>query len=69
MDMLETIKGCRSVRKYTKQQVSRADLAKIIEAGKAKQNALKNQFAWKDIKNNSSNEEESDIEKLVNKYE
>lgn len=33
MDMLETIKGCRSVRKYTQQQVSRADLAKIIEAG------------------------------------
>ena len=33
MDMLETIKGCRSVRKYTEQQVSRGDLAKIIEAG------------------------------------
>lgn len=44
-------------------------MSKIIEAGKAKQNALKNQFAWKDIKNNSANEEESDIEKLVNKYE
>ena len=44
-------------------------MTKIIEAGKAKQNALKNQFAWKDIKNNSANEEESDIEKLVNKYE
>lgn len=33
MDMLETIKGCRSVRKYTERQVSRGDLAKIIEAG------------------------------------
>ena len=33
MDMLETIKSCRSVRKYTKQQVPRKDLEKIIEAG------------------------------------
>lgn len=27
MDMLETIKGCRSVRKYTEQQVPRSFLA------------------------------------------
>lgn len=33
MDMLDTIKGCRSVRKYTDRQVSAADLQKIVEAG------------------------------------
>ena len=32
-DMLSTIKGCRSIRKYTNKQVPREDLEKIIEAG------------------------------------
>lgn len=44
-------------------------MTKIIEAGKAKQNAQKNKFAWNDIKKNSATEEESDIEKLINKFE
>lgn len=33
MDMLDTIKGCRSVRKYTDEQISREDLERIVEAG------------------------------------
>lgn len=32
-DMLDTIKGCRSVRRYTDRQISREDLNRIIEAG------------------------------------
>lgn len=44
-------------------------MSKIIEAGKAKNKVQKNQFAWKDIKNNSASEEENDLEKLINKFE
>ena len=33
MDMLEIIKGCRSVRKYTSEQIAREDLERIVEAG------------------------------------
>lgn len=33
MHMLETIKGCRSVRKYTSEQIAREDLERIVEAG------------------------------------
>ena len=39
MDMLETITSCRSVRRYTEQQVSRDDLQKILEAGVYSANA------------------------------
>ena len=44
-------------------------MSKIIEAGKNRQNASKNQFAWKDIKKNGATDEESGIEKLINKYD
>lgn len=33
MSVIECIKGCRSVRKYTGKQVSRADVEKIVDAG------------------------------------
>lgn len=45
-------------------------MSKIIEAGKAKVNAQKNQFAWNAPKNNSVKVEgENGIDDLVNKYE
>ena len=45
-------------------------MSKIIETGKAKVNAQKNQFAWNAPKNNSvKSEGENGIDDLVNKYE
>lgn len=39
MDMLGVIKGCRSVRKFTDEQISRDNLDRIVEAGVYSANA------------------------------
>jgi hypothetical protein len=44
-------------------------MSKIIEAGKQKINAQKNQFAWDKAKNNTAKTDENGIDALINKYD